>query len=205
MYLLEDWARFLLDLPIRGFPSWETRPADSPYGRSWQYCTAGPTALGLLLERAVKKPVPDFAQENLFKPLGISKVGWQFQPNGTAMTGGGLQLRSRDLLKIAQLYLNRGTWNGHRIISESWAMESVKPHATARPDTDYGYLWWLQTFRAEGRAWPSSGMYGTGGNKVLVFPESQMTVVVTTTNYRVPGASTLTDKLLVDYILKAVK
>ena len=114
------------------------------------------------------------------------------------------RLACRSDRRLTILYV-RGVWNGHRIISESWASESVKPHAKARPDTDYGYLWWLQTFRAEGRAWPSWGMYGTGGNKVLVFPESQMTVVITTTNYRVPGASTLTDKLLVDYILKAVK
>ena len=68
------------------------------------------------------------------------------------MTGGGLLLRSRDLLKIAQLYLNGGVWNGHRILSEAWAKESVKPHANARPDTEYGYLWWLQTFHAEGHA-----------------------------------------------------
>jgi hypothetical protein len=48
-------------------------------------------------------------------------------------------------------------------------------------------------------------MYGTGGNKVLVFPAAQTSIVITTTNYRVQGASALTDKLLGDYILQAVR
>jgi CubicO group peptidase (beta-lactamase class C family) len=203
MYLVEDWAKFTVDLPIRGFASYETKPKDSPYGRSWSYCTAGPTTLGVVLEQAVKRTVPDFARDVLFTPLGITTVKWQFQPLGTAMTGGGLELRSRDLLKLGQLYLDRGVWKGHRIISADWVENSLRPHAHAREDTDYGYLWWLQTFRLRTRALRSYGMYGTGGNKVLVFPDEALVVVVTTTNYRVQGASALTDKLIVDYILEA--
>src|SRR5207253_9457068 len=148
MYLVEDWAKFLLDLPIRGFPSWQTKPPESPFGRSWQYCTAGPTTLGVLLERAVKRPVPDFAREYLFAPLGISQVQWQFQPLGAAMTGGGLGLRSRDLFKFGQLYLNAGTWNGKRVLSDDWIKASVAPHANQREGTDYGYRGWLQHFHA---------------------------------------------------------
>jgi CubicO group peptidase (beta-lactamase class C family) len=201
MYIMEDWAKFTLDLPLRGFPSWVDKPKDSPYGRSWQYCTAGPVTLGDLLERALKRALPAFADENLFHPLGISKVQWQFQPTGAAMTGGGLSLRSRDLLKFAQLYLNNGMWSGKRVLPADWVRASVTPHANAREDIDYGYLWWLQTFHSGGRNWRSWGMYGTGGNKVVVFPDQQVVVVLTTTNFRVPGAATLSDKLITDYIL----
>jgi len=205
MYLVEDWARFALDLPIRGFPDWVPKPAAAPYGRSWSYCTAGPTTLGPLLERATRQSVPDFARDNLFGPLAITKVRWQFQPLGSAMTGGGLNLRSRDLLKLAQPYLNGGTWNGRRVLSADWVHRSTTPHANAREGTDYGYLWWLPTLHANGHEFKSFAMYGTGGNKVCVFPAEQLVVVVTTVNFRVADAGALSDRLLTEYVLPALQ
>ena len=140
----------------------------------------------------------------LFKPLGIDTVGWQFQPLGTAMTGGGLMLRSRDLIKLGQLYLDHGRWDGRQVISEDWVRRSVSPHANAREATDYGYLWWLQTFDVDGRKIRTYGMYGTGGNKVLVLPEQNAVVVITTTNFRERGAGGLTDKLFTTQIVPAL-
>ena len=204
MYLVEDWVKFTLDLPIKGFPDWTSKPADSPYGRAWSYCTAGATTLGPLLERATQQSVPDFAQATLFQPLGIESVKWQFQPLGNAMTGGGLQLRSLDLLKLGQLYLDGGKWQGKQVISADWVRRSLAPHANAREDTDYGYLWWLQKFHVNGQTIRTFGMYGTGGNKVYVLPDQRAVVVITTTNYRVPGAGALTDSLFTSVVVPAV-
>lgn len=201
MYLIEDWSRFAADLPIRGFPEWRPRPEKSPYGRAFSYCTAGVTLLGPLLERVSKQSVPDFAAANLFKPLGITQVKWQFQPKGSAMTGGGLQMRSVDLAKLGQLYLNGGRWEGKQIISSEWVRQSIAPHANAREGFDYGYLWWLQKLKVDGREVPSYSMAGSGGNKVFVLPEQEAVVVITTTNFQVRGAHPLSEKLLTSLIL----
>jgi CubicO group peptidase (beta-lactamase class C family) len=204
MYLLEDWTQFTLDLPIRGFADWVTKPQDSPYGRSFSYCTAGPTLLGPLLEKATGEKVDQFAARTLFGPLGITRLKWQYTPLGQAMTGGGLGMRSRDLLKLGQLYLDGGVWRGKRVISAEWVRRSMSPHARVDEQTEYGYLWWIKKFTQDGKTYRTVMMSGSGGNKVIVMPEQRLVAVITTTNYQVRQPHAITEKLMADYLFKAL-
>jgi CubicO group peptidase (beta-lactamase class C family) len=204
MYLVEDWAQFILDLPIRGRMHVGEQIDPPPYGRYFSYCTGGVFTLSEVLQKVTGERTDRYAEEKLFAPLGITGVQWVYSPLNIPQTGGGLRLSSRDLLKIAQLYLNGGNWQGKRSLDEVWVRTSVQPHARIDDDTEYGYLWWIKSFKAGGKSYPAFFMSGNGGNKVAAFPGLDMVVVITSTNYSTRGMHEQTEKLLTDYILAAV-
>jgi CubicO group peptidase (beta-lactamase class C family) len=219
MYVEKDWVKFALDIPIRNADAQKAlekailartepkdggRPADPPSGRRFSYCTAGVGALGNVIERAVKTPLADFAKTALLGPLGIEQATWRYSPSGVAFAGGGLELRSRDLLKVAQLYLDGGQWKGVRVVPESWVKRSVLPYARIDDKTEYGYLWWLRSFVSGGRSFPTWYMSGNGGNKVVMVPDLGLVAVLTSANYNAKGMHLATDRLLQDFVLAAV-
>jgi CubicO group peptidase (beta-lactamase class C family) len=180
MYPVEDWVAFTLDLPVRE-------------SRRFSYCTAGVVALGVALERAVGGSLPDFARRELFGPLGIEHAEWQSTPLGQVSTAGGLLLTSRSLLELGELYLRGGCG----IVPEPWIEESLHPHARIDEGIEYGYLWWLRRYGGE----PCFFMTGMGGNRVHVFPGSELVAVITSANFGRRDAHALSDRLLVQEIL----
>ncbi len=204
MYLVEDWVQFYLDLPVQGFPGWLSTPKDSPYGRSFRYCTAGVTALGAAIQGAVKMPLDQYAEQQLFTPLGIKQAQWQYSPKGLAQAGGGLGLSTRDLHTLAQLYLNDGRHKGKQLIAKSWVRQSITPKAQINEQFAYGYLWWLVPHEVGKKTWQAFAMNGSGGNTVQVFAEQKLVIVITTENFRVPQPHQLTQKLIEQQILPVI-
>ena len=205
MYVVEDWAQFILDLPIRGRMHVGEQVEAPPHGRYFSYCTGGVFTLSEVLEKTTGMRTDHYARKKLFRPLGITNVEWVYSPMNVPQTGGGLQLTSRDLLKIAQLYLDGGEWRGKRIVSEAWVRSSTQPHARIDEATEYGYLWWLKSFKSGEKSYPAFFMTGNGGNKVVAIPALDMAVVITSTNYNTHGMHEQTDKILTDYVLAAIE
>ncbi|WP_273568391.1 serine hydrolase domain-containing protein [Maribacter halichondriae] len=200
MYIIEDWAKFFVDLPIRSYP-FGPKPEEMPYGRSMSYCSAGAAALAEIVQTAIGSSAEEFLKENLFKPLEIQNYKPHYTPTGTLNTAGGSEYQSRDFLKLIQLCLQKGTWNGQNIISKEWVEKATTPKANAWEGMDYGYLFWLRKYdRAKCFA-----MAGNGGNKIMAFPELGVTVVLTSTNYNNRNAHNYTDELLEKYIIPAMK
>jgi CubicO group peptidase (beta-lactamase class C family) len=204
MYLVEDWAQFILDLPVAGHMHVGEKVEPPPYGRYFSYCTGGVFTLSEVLQKATGTRTDRYAQEKLFGPLGITDAQWVYSPLNIPQTGGGLRLTSRDLMKVAQFYLDRGVWQGRRIVDEAWVRTSTQPHARIDDQTEYGYLWWLKSFKCGDKSYPAFFMSGNGGNKVAMFPALDVAVVITSTNYNTHGMHEQTEKLLTDYILPAV-
>ncbi len=202
MYLLEDWIGFTFDLPVKGFPAWASKPEDSPYGRAYSYCTAGVATTGAAVERAVGRPLEDFAASDLFAPMGIGQVEWQFSPTGFPQGGGGLGLRSRDLLKLGQLLMDSGVYEERQVLPAAWVQAMVTPRAQVGPGRgDYGYLTWLPTFAVGDREYSAIQMAGSGGNKVVMVPQLDLTLVITTENFNVRNPHGISDTIITDHII----
>lgn len=203
MYVSADWTGFTLDLPERGYAPWNLRPADSPHGRAFAYCTANSFLLGAIVERVTQMPLAQFAADALERPLGIRTSVWQRASEGVGMGGGGTQYRSRDLAKLGQLMLDGGRWKGRQVISADWIEAMTQVRAQTPFDAEYGYQMWRFTFKDGARLLHAWTMSGNGGNAVFVVPEKALVMVVTRTRYNQRGMHEQTRALLQDFILTA--
>ncbi|MDJ0760838.1 MAG: serine hydrolase [Woeseiaceae bacterium] len=177
MYPTDDWIKFYLDQPLAAAP-----------GERFSYATSGVVTLGNVITRASGLRVPAFADRYLFGPMGITEYRWPITNSrgnqGLAMTGGGLNLRPRDMAKFGQLYLDNGVWDGERLIPEAWIEESTRKHATSDLyGEDFGYLWRMIDREVGGRTVRSFEAWGNGGQFILVFPSLDLVAVFTGENY----------------------
>jgi CubicO group peptidase (beta-lactamase class C family) len=160
--------------------------------------------LGSLVEIATNSKIEDFAKENLFDPLKISNYKWTFEPNQTSNdTFSQAYFTPRDLIKLAKLFKEDGTWNGNQIISKSWIDKTFN-----MDKGDYGYLWEHKYFVVDGRTYNSYLASGNGGQKINIWPELDMITVFTGGNYnsyQLYDKSTPPNEMIPNYILKSLE
>lgn len=187
----DDWVKFTLDL-LGGM---------GQIGKFRYTPLIGPDILSGILVKATGQSVFDFATENLFSPLGItveSNVvfhskeeqlafnkaknisGWVADSTGVNAGGWGLTLSPADMVKIGQLCLDGGMWDGKQIVSTQWINESTKEHSRWRKlNLPYGYLWWI----IDGKEHACAAM-GDGGN--VIYFNTKRKIVVSIASLFVP-------------------
>lgn len=192
MMLSADWAKFTLDLPMVGEP-----------GVKSSYCTGCAQTLGRLVEVAIKTPLAEYADKNLFAPMGITRYRWRFKPDTSSITTfNQMYLRPRDMLKLAKMYQDGGRWQGKKILSADWVKRTF-----AKEDEEFGYLWRHKYYDIHGKRYNSYLATGNGGQKISIWPELKMITVFTGGNYNsyaVYGRQTPPNEMIPKYILAAV-
>ncbi|MEO1486917.1 MAG: serine hydrolase [Bacteroidota bacterium] len=189
----DNWLKTVLESPLKQSPGTRTN-----------YKSADPFLTGVYLNERLQIPLELYIQENLFTPLGINNYILNTDDEGIPYFGGGLYLTLRDMLKFGQVYLNKGTWNGKRILSEAWVNASFKKHTQLENVTDknaYGYFWWHQTYEVNGKSVASVEARGNGGQYIFVLPELEIVVAITSGNYRKGQLLRQPEKILESYIL----
>ena len=110
---------------------------------------------------------------------------------------------ARDLARIGQLVLNRGRWNDTQIVPESWLAASHRPLAHTSWGASYGYQWWLGKMRDGSGRWLAG--FGNGGQRLIVIPHLDLSVVVTAGNYNQPEAWRLAVQLMAEHVMPALR
>jgi len=182
-----NWVKYALDLPIASEP-----------GTRYAYCSAGINLAAGVLSAATRTWLPELFDRTIARPLQFGPYYWDLDPAGEGYGGGGAYLRSRDLLKLGQAYLDGGVWHGRRIVPAQWVKLSTAPHININPTTtglneqhfanayfagQDGYAWHLGTFRVGGIDYANYAATGNGGQLLIVVPALELAIVFTAGNY----------------------
>lgn len=173
-----DWVTAFLATPVEHKP-----------GIQYVYNSVATYMLSAILQQVTGERVIDYLQPRLFRPLGIVAARWEESPQEIPVGGWGLHLKTEDLAKLGQFYLQKGKWNGKQLLSEAWIEEASTAQVASLPagvkrenlkvkakDSDwlqgYGYQLWRSrhnSYRAD----------GANGQFVLVLPEKDAVIVAT--------------------------
>jgi CubicO group peptidase (beta-lactamase class C family) len=147
-------------------------------GTHFLYNTSATYMLSAIVQKAAGQTVLDYLGPRLFEPLGIENPTWGTSPQGISLGGYGLSVRTEDIARFGQLYLQKGTWHGRSLIPSGW-VEAATARQTANgsnPSSDweqgYGYQFW----RCRHGAYRGDGAFG---QFCVVMPQQDAVVAIT--------------------------
>ena len=182
-----DWWKYTLDLPMAHDP-----------GSRYAYCSANINLVGAALSTSSGEWLPDLFDRTVARPLQFAPYAWNLIPNGEGYLGGGAFVRPRDMLKVGQLWLDKGVWHGRRIVDADWVTDSTAAHARISPETtglspadfanfygegEDGWAWHLGKIKLGDGAYRDYAATGNGGQLIIVVPSYDLVVVFTAGNY----------------------
>lgn len=182
MYRKRVWREFVLALPARDYARNAT--GSGPFS----YCTAGVFLLGQVVEKAVGERFDLYVQRRLFDPMHIDGADWRRSRSGEVQSGGQLTISDIALIKIGQMVLDQGLWEGERIVPEAWIKQMLTPQHQLGEHVHYGRLWWLTPLRSSRGFEMAFMMKGNGGNIVAIVPDLDAVLVVQSESYNEQNA-----------------
>lgn len=162
----DDWRGCLADV-VRA----------APESGQFLYTESGAHLLSIILTEKSGQSELEFANANLFGPLGIKPLYWDVDSRGHNWGSSTLSLIPRDMAKLGLLVLNGGRWGERQIVAADWIVQATQKHSDGGfpLGVEYGYLWWLPTMAD----YPAVAAFGSGGQFIVVFPQLNAVVVIT--------------------------
>ncbi|MBN1508920.1 MAG: serine hydrolase [Sedimentisphaerales bacterium] len=147
-------------------------------GTHFLYNTSVTYMLSAIVQKATGQTILDYLRPRLFEPLGIEQPTWEASPQGISTGGYGLSIRTEDIARFGQLYLQKGKWQGKQLLPEAW-VEAATARQTSNgssPNSDwdqgYGYQFW----RCRHNVYRGDGAFG---QYCIVLPEQDAVIAIT--------------------------
>ena len=192
-----DRYRFVLDRQIVGEP-----------GVKWTYNGGATALLGRLITKGTGKKLPDYARHALFDPLGLGPTEWSNGLQGEAAAASGLRMRAPDLLRVGQMVLAGGAWQGRQVVPQAWLRQSTTPIVTIEDPFRYGWHWYLGEVPVGAPIRTERLIVGTGwgGQRLFLMPALDLVVAMNAGNYHLPRAEQrrIANAVLTELVLPAV-
>lgn len=128
--------------------------------------------LAAAVTKVAGEPLVDYLMPRLFEPLGIERPFWETDVRGICIGGNGIYLKTMDVARICNCYLNRGQYEGKQVIPEVWALTAGRLKVKTEEDLGYGYLFWVN----DDDSYRMAGMLGQFG---IIFPQHDAVVAIT--------------------------